>query len=189
MSIDAVEIEPGVIEVAYQAFELPEDERLLVHEADGRTFVESGKGTYDIISVDAFDDDVVPRHLQTQEFLLACKGRMSDDGAIIYNMFGAIKGLYSKPLRSFYATMASVWGTVWVFPIGPARGRPDQVANVMLLATDAPLTTDELKARIADRAGDIVSVRGFEDFGEDLLDGEIDTQDAPVLHDPRVDSW
>jgi spermidine synthase len=189
MQIDAVELEAGVIEAAYEVFDLPKDERLVVHEADGREFVESAESTYDIISIDAFDDDVVPRHLLTQEFLSACKGRMSADGAIVYNMFGAMKGLYSKPLRSLYATMAGVWRAVWVFPIGPARGKPDQVANVMLLATDASITSDELRARIADRAGGIVTVRGFETFGDDLYEGEIDMDDAPILRDPQVDSW
>jgi len=45
--------------------------------------------------------------------------------------------------------------------------------NLILLATDAPLSTDELRARIADRVSGAVSVPAFHLFGEDLYDGEI----------------
>lgn len=189
MRIDAIEVDEGVIQAAYEAFELPKDERLSVVHAEGREFLEASEATYDIISVDAFDDNAVPRPLQNIEFLEVCKERLSADGAIAYNLFGSLEGLYSKPVRSFYHTIETAWDTVWVFRVNAAHSKPKDVGNLVVVATDAQLTTDELLDRIADRVGGTVTVEGFEVLGEDLYRDQIDVEDAPVFHDPRLDAW
>ena len=176
-------------QAAYEVFDLPDDERLQVAVADGRAFLEASEDVYDIISIDAFDDNATPRPLMTQEFLKICREHLTPDGAIVYNVFGAIAGLYSKPMRSFYHTVSGSWRSTWVFPVESAGARPNEVRNIIVLATDAPLSTEELLERIAGRAGGVITVPGFEALGEDLYLGEVDDEDAPILQDPRLDTW
>jgi hypothetical protein len=71
---------------------------------------------------------------------------------------------------------------VWVFVVND--GVESEGANLMLLATDAPVSTDQLLARIAGRVDGRVTVPAFELFGEDLFTGEIRTGDVPIITDP-----
>lgn len=185
MRIDAVEIDAEVIDISKALFELPEDDRFRVIHSEGRAFIESCDETYGIIVIDAFDDDRIPRPLLTEEFLRACRTRMETDGVIAYNMIGAVYGPRSKPLRSLYRALSNIWRRVWVFPIGIADDVADTTRNVVLLASDADLTDDELLNRIANRVHGIVTVPAFERFSEDLYTKGIRTGDVAILTDPR----
>jgi spermidine synthase len=182
MRIDAVELDPEVVDVAYRFFALPQDERIRVFAGDGRTFVETCTDEYDIAIIDAFDEDQVPRPLTTEEFMRTLRDRLAPDGVAAYNFIGAAKGERSKPFRSLHRTLRNVWRTVWVFVVND--GVESEGTNLMLFATDAPLTTDELLARIADRVGGRVTVPAFELFVDDLYRGEIRGGDVPITVDP-----
>ena len=185
IEIDAVEIDEQVVQIAREYFALPDDERIRIFIDDARTFLDYCAETYDLIVVDAFDDDHIPRPLLTEEFLLACRDHLSADGVIEYNVIGAATGGHSKPFRSLYRTVANVWRNVWVFPIGSADGVTDSTRNMILLASDAELSTDELLERIASRVDGLVTVTGFERFGEDLFRGSVRSGDVAILTDPR----
>jgi spermidine synthase len=182
MRIDAVELDPEVVDVAYRYFALPEDERIRVFAEDGRDFVDASTETYDIAIIDAFDEDQVPRPLTTDEFLRALRDHLSPDGVVAYNFIGAAKGERSKPFRSLHRTLRNVWRTVWVFVVND--GVESDGTNLMLFATDAQVTAEELLARIADRVGSRVTVPAFDRFGEDLYTGEIRGGDVPIIVDP-----
>ena len=185
IEIDAVEIDEQVVNIAREYFALPEDERIRVFVDDGRAFLDYCAETYDIIVIDAFDDDHIPRPLLTEEFLLACRERLSANGVVAYNLIGAVSGSHSKPFRSLYRTVATVWRNVWVFPIGSADGVTDSTRNMILLASDVELSTEALLERIACRVDGTVTVTGFERFGEDLYRGPIRSGDVAVITDVR----
>jgi len=182
MSIDAVELDPEVVDVAYRFFALPEDERIRVYTDDGRAFLETCSDTYDIALVDAFDEDRVPRPLTTEEFMRTLRDRMAPDGVVAYNFIGSVSGERSKPFRSLHRTLRNVWRRVWVFVV--SDGVESDGANLMLYATDADVTDDELLSRIADRVGGRVTVPAFDLFCEDLYTGEIRSGDVPLILDP-----
>lgn len=182
MRIDAVELDPEVIEIAHAYFALPQDERIRIYSGDGREFVSTTANRYDIVIVDAFDEDVVPRPLKTEEFLRSVRDHLTSDGAVAYNFIGAVTGDYSKPFRSLYRTLRNVWGTVWVFCV--TEGVDTHGANIVLLATDADVSEDELRCRIADRVGGKVTVPAFHLFGENLQVGAVRTGDVPLIVDP-----
>jgi spermidine synthase len=72
-AIDVVEIDPVIVDVAQRFFAFRPDERLRVHTGDGRAFIEAAApGTYDLIVLDAFSDDAIPRALATREFSAPC---------------------------------------------------------------------------------------------------------------------
>lgn len=186
MRVDTVEIDPEVAEVARAYFALPDDERFRVIVEDGRAFVRLVQDPYDLIFVDAFDDDRVPRPLTTDEFMRECRDALTPGGVVAMNIIGAPFGPHSKLFRSLYRTVANVWRNVWFFPLG---GRPEDVAdktrNIVLLATDSELTADELLLRISERANGVIRVPGFEAFGEQLHHGAVRCGDVPLITDPR----
>lgn len=183
MRIDAVELDPEVVDVARRFFALPDDDRIRVFVGDGRAFVETSVETYDIVLIDAFDEDVVPRALTTEEFMRAIRDHLTSDGVAAYNFIGAVRGDRSKPFRSLYRTLRNVWRHVWVFAV--SDGIEAEGANLILFATDADVTCEELRARIVSRVDGRVTVPAFDRFGEDLYTGEIRRGDVPLIVDPQ----
>ncbi len=184
MHIDAVELDDEVIDVAYAFFELPEDERIRVFNDEGRAFLSQSTETYDVIVVDAFDDDRIPRPLLTEEFLRVCRDHLSPNGVIAYNIIGSVYGSHSRLYRSFHRTAANVWRNIWTFPLDISNDPRDATRNIVMLASDAELTREELLERIGSRVDGLVTVPAFERFGEDLYPGSIRTGDVPLLLDP-----
>lgn len=87
--IDAVEVDKAVISVADKFFDVRPTERLAIHEADGRTFVKRaiGKQSYDLVMLDAFDDEYIPEHMLTREFLNEVRQVMKPNGVLAANTF------------------------------------------------------------------------------------------------------
>lgn len=102
--IDAVELDPAVVEVAREFFAFREDARLRVHVADGREFVERAVGRYDLVFLDAYGPSEIPRHLATVEFLRAVRSRLAEGGVAVGNVWESVQNpLYGAMARS-YAT-------------------------------------------------------------------------------------
>jgi spermidine synthase len=107
-TIDVVELDPSVVKAAADYFNFKEDPKLIVHTEDGRVFVKKAMKDgpqYDLVMLDAFEDDYIPEHLLTQEFLQEVKSIMVPGAVIAANTFSS-SGLY--PYES--ATYAAVFG-------------------------------------------------------------------------------
>jgi len=180
MRLDVVEIDPEVVDIARRFFALPNDQRIRIFVEDGRTFVRFAPDLYDIVIVDAFDDDRVPRPLVTEEFMREAREAMNPDGVLAYNYIGALYGPHSKPFRSLHRTLANVWSHVWVFPIGFSEDVTDKSRNIVVFATDVELTADELLQRVSSRVDGRVTVPAFERCGEDLYRGKVRSGDVPL---------
>ena len=76
---------------------------------------------------------------------------------------------------------ANVWANVWVFPIGLADDVRDNTRNIIVLASDTPLSEDGLLERIATRVDGLVTVPGFTQCGADLYRGAIRGGDVPLI--------
>jgi len=106
--IDTVEIDPAVVKVARKYFNFKTDAKMAVFEEDGRVFVKKQMKTgvkYDLIMLDAFDDDYIPEHLLTKEFLTEVKSLLTPQGVLAANTFSSSR-LY--PYES--VTYAAVFG-------------------------------------------------------------------------------
>ena len=188
MQLDVVELDAAVVKIAHKFFSLPKDERIRVIVGDGRRFLSLAEETYDVIIVDAFDDDTVPRQLITEEFIRLARERLAPDGVLAYNFIGTVSGDRSRPFRSLYRTARNVFRQVWVFPVTPNDWlvlTPQR--NIILLATDVVFGSDVLLGRIEDRVGGRVTVPGFERFGDDLYELPIRSGDVPFLLDETRD--
>lgn len=101
--IDAVEIDPEVVDVARKFFGFREDPRMQAHVGDGRNFIENVRQPgYDVIFLDAFGTDSVPAHLTTEEFLQAVRRAVAPGGVVVGNLWRRSHNrLYDSMVRTY----------------------------------------------------------------------------------------
>ncbi len=117
--IEAVEIDPLIVDVAIRYFGFRPDSQLVVHTDDGRAFIEQAPpGSYDLIVLDAFSDDYIPFALTTREFLEAVRARLTPAGVVVSNLWTA-SGEYAPML----ATYAAVFDQVHLIHVGRGTQR------------------------------------------------------------------
>ncbi len=184
VSVDTVEIDPVVVDVAKKYFGLPVDARSRVFTQDARRYVQTTTDTYDIVVMDAYYADALPFHLTTQEFFREAKARMSPDGVVAYNVISALEGDASRLFRSMYKTAGSVWTHLWVFRVDVGQGDvPMARQNLIVLATDADITGPELLARVRARVDGRVQVARYGEMVNDIYTKAVDTSDVPMMTD------
>jgi spermidine synthase len=133
-AIDVDELDPAVLKVARDYFSFKPDDRLKAYTDDGRVFVKKQlkqNVKYDLVMLDAFEDDYIPEHMLTREFLEEVKGLLNAGGVLAANTFSS-SGLY--PYES--ATYSAVFGTFYNL----------KLANRVIWAQNGPLADrDTLK--------------------------------------------
>ena len=87
LHIDAVEIDPVVVEAAKRFFNVREDERFKIHVTDGAQFIRETPYIYDLIFIDAYSGEGVPEALFSQVFFNAVKSKTSATGVVVLNLF------------------------------------------------------------------------------------------------------
>lgn len=175
--IDAVDIDPDVIEVSKTYFGLRESPTLRAHVADGRRFIEETRTPYDIIFLDAFGAHNVPAHLTTVEFLQAVRRAVRSDGVVVGNLWSTeYNPLYNAMVRTYH----EAFDAVRVVPVTGAGNR-------IVLALPRPGAPTV--ARLAERATAVSVSKGFQfDLGANATDEPANDppaiRNAQVLRDP-----
>lgn len=103
-AIDIVEIRQTVIDLARKFFILPgEHAHLKIFRDDGQDFMCRCKdsGGYDLILIDAFDEDGPAAPLMKRDFIAACRARLNGSGVFVMNV-------WNRPRDNFPALYASV---------------------------------------------------------------------------------
>jgi spermidine synthase len=136
MEIDAVEIDPEVIKMSKDHFNVKESKLLRLHAQDGRLFLARTQRQYDIILLDAYFTDAMPFHLTTKQFFELAHKRLTPNGVVVANLISAVTGPQGKIARAFVRTQRQVFSQTYVF----AARRPDNVSldtiqNVIVVAT------------------------------------------------------
>ena len=149
-NIDTVEIDPAVVNVATQYFGFRTGSRQHIITADGRAYIESalreGK-RYDIVMLDAFDIDYIPKHLMTREFIQTARKLLPPGGVLAANTFTS-----SDRYDSESVTYADVFGTFFNL----------RANNRVILAVNGPLPDDAQLAANARAWGPKLSPYGID---------------------------
>ena len=98
-AIDAVELDPGVIEVAKKYFGLRETGKLRLIAGDARMYLNRHPEPYDLIVVDTFTGSYIPFHLMTKEFYQLVRNRLSPHGVAAFNFLPA-KDVFESNVRT-----------------------------------------------------------------------------------------
>jgi spermidine synthase len=142
LTIDVVEIDQGVFDVAKEYFGFREDERMHVFIDDGRRFITNCRTPYDIVFLDAFDSDSVPYHLTTREFLQIARRAVAPTGAVVGNIWSRrTNRLHDAMVRTYQEAFDAVY--LYHVP---------QVGNEILIALPRheQLLADRLRQRGAE---------------------------------------
>lgn len=133
-TIDVVEIDAKITELARKYFRLKEDPRLTIYHEDGRVYLNRTKEKYDTILGDAFGSHYsLPYQLTTKEAVQKKYDILNDDGVVILNIISAIEGDKGKFLRAEYATYKSIFPHVHLF-LTNNQSNGKIVQNVILVA-------------------------------------------------------
>ena len=180
--LDVVELDPAVVEVAYEYFAVPRDPRLRVEVEDGRRFLARNDGPWDAIVIDAFYSDSIPFHLATREFLELARSRLAPGGTVSTNIIGAVRGSESRLFRSMLRTYRAVFPTVAIHPVGEEE--PTAIRNVILVAGEGAAPSKAfLRERWAEVRKRAPGAPDLRQAIEDRIDAPVSTEDVPVLTD------
>jgi spermidine synthase len=139
MTVETVEIDPMVRQVATNYFKFVEGPRQKVHIQDGRMFLRRGQSKYGIILVDAYVQgrygSAIPYHLATKEFFQLAAQRLGTNGVLAYNVIGTTDGWQADIVGSVYQTMKEVFPHVSVFTCVSSL-------NVVLVGSTSPVKRD-----------------------------------------------
>lgn len=133
-TMDVVEIDPALTDLARKYFRFRPDQRLRVINEDGRTFINRSQGRYGVVFCDAFSSYYsIPYQLTTLESVKHLHRLLDDEGVAIVNIISAIEGDDGRFLRAEYATFRKVFSQVHLFPVrNPEDGK--LIQNIMLVA-------------------------------------------------------
>ena len=84
-TIEAVELDPVIIDIAKSEFGIIEDQHLKIHCADAFTFVKTNTTTFDLIIVDLYIDLSVPDKFLSTEFWDNVLNSKSSKGTLLFN--------------------------------------------------------------------------------------------------------
>ena len=148
-TIDVVDIDPDVVDVAKRFFGFREDATLRAHVDDGRRFIENCRNPYDVIFLDAFSSENIPYHLATREFLQAVRKALTPRGAVVGNIWS--RG--SNPLYdSMVLTYRDVFAELYLFDVRRA-------GNEILVGLPRRQAVD--REGLARRASEIAKEKSF----------------------------
>ena len=151
-TIEVVEIDPAVVDMARkyfylsdleQAFSQGENPRLKITINDGRSHLEQAqRGMYDAIINDTFTGKFAAPELVTVEAAMLAKRALSLDGVYLANVVSADGGSNIEFLRDQVATLSEVFEHVYVcLADDETFGGED---NYIVLASDAVLDVDAI---------------------------------------------
>ena len=171
-SLEVVEIDPEVTEVAMEYLALPRTTNILTYGEDARTKLqELPQGKYEFIVGDAFNDVSVPYHLTTLEFNEMVHGLLSDDGVYSINV---VDRMYSgRFLRSVVHTLQQTFPYVYVMR-DDREWLSDTRFTFVVTASAAPLTASDVEVsnRLMNRGKPVTQFMPPGRFAAWLEDGQ-----------------
>jgi len=137
-TIDVVEIDPELTELAREYFRLKDDPRMRIFHEDGRTYLNNSNEKYDIIFGDAYKSLVaVPFQLASLEAIQRKYELLADDGIVIENIISSMDGPASRFLKAEYKTYLEVFPAVYLFACHNPED-PSLLQSISLVACRSP---------------------------------------------------
>jgi spermidine synthase len=189
-TIDVVEKEQVVVDVAKRHFGLRASPRVRVRVADAREVVTGcAPAEYDVVVLDAYGAYALPAALATTEFFELVRRVLTPRGVLVLNVIGDLDAPRAIA-RRVLATLAAAFDgfEVAVFPVGEPKDAADEAAprggvrNVVVLVARSIPSREELQrraaavsAQVVPELGAVVRSRWTGDVrgGRVLTDGEL----------------
>ena len=140
LEIDAIEIDPKVVEAGERFFGIrPDDPLLHIHLADARPWLARTRGSYGLVQIALYHGGpYVPFYLATVEFFRLVRSRMTHDGLLMMNVLDV------SPERSLLASAGAT--LLEVFPSVEVWSQPD--GSHVVFASCRERTVEEIRAKL-----------------------------------------
>lgn len=179
VSVDVAEIDPEVIRVAKQYFNVdPSNPRLHIYNDDGRIYLQTTLQKYDLVVLDAYSKSYVPFQLMTSEFFQLLADHLNSNGCVVSNLISRESGDGSQLLNAEVRTIHAFFPAVYTFAVkGPDFS---DLQNIIILANLSPnqLSMGDFQLLASNSTLRPVSLR--DDATNYFL---ADTSSAPILTD------
>lgn len=170
--IDGVELDPAIMAVGQKYFAMNQANLRAIAD-DGRNFLQTRAGQYDVIALDAYRQPYIPFHLTTVEFFRTVRAHLTSRGVVALNAARTPNDY--RLVDALAATMRQVFPSVYLMD------HPND-ANTLIVATMQPTHLDDFRIRTAaltDANLRIVAAQA-------LPTTRIATQETPVLTDDHA---
>ena len=132
ITIDSVELEPYLLPLAEQYFELPTSTLLHNLTIDARVFLEQATTTYDVIFSDVMNSgQYIPPHLLTVEFFQSLKKALAPGGVAYLNYIGSLDTHGTSMTGSLIKTLTAVFPNYALVPITSTTDK--KLQNIMIV--------------------------------------------------------
>jgi len=140
--IDAVEIDPAVVDLAARHFGVESGERIRIHVGDARPFLARAARRWDVIQVDLFQHGPhVPFYTVTREFFGLVRDHLAPGGLMIMNVLAPFGD------RVLLDPIARTIGEVF-----PALFHVPRPHNTLVAAFPEPVALETVRERLRTRA-------------------------------------
>jgi spermidine synthase len=136
--IDGVELDPKIVDVGRRFFKMTEP-NLHVTVADGRYWMATQAGRYDVILVDAYRQPYIPFYLTTREFFESAKAHLQPDGVLAINVGRTPTD--NRLVDALSGTLNAVFPNVFTIETN------QRYTNTVIYATSGPASVEKFLAR------------------------------------------
>ncbi len=84
--ITAVEIDPAIVEISREYFDLPDSDKVTIKIDDAAHFLHQDSQHYSMMLIDIYSGKEVPALLQQPDFYQRCHQQLEDNGVLILNL-------------------------------------------------------------------------------------------------------
>ena len=143
-SIDVVEIDPRMTDIARRFFRLTDDARMNIINKDGRDFLnQAEREKYDVVFIDAYNSLLsVPFQLTTHEAVGQIDRVLKPDGLVLFNVGSCVNGPGSGFLQAEYSTYQKTFPNIYLFKVH-LDFAGERLQNVILLASKTTMPVDQ----------------------------------------------
>ncbi len=120
LTIEGVEIDQKITDLAERYFELPSSVKVTTY--DGRAYLAGIDKKYDLIMVDAYQDITIPFQMSSIEFFTMVKEHLTPDGVMVVNM--NMRSTKSGNINQYLSdTIAAVFEQVYTVDVQNSSNR------------------------------------------------------------------
>ena len=161
VTVDVIEIDGKLIELAHSHFDLPYSSRLKTYSQDGRHFIQHTNKTYDVVYLDAFNDlRSIPFQLTTQEFFTEIEGVLDSEGAVLINALSSLAQGKTDMIDALVNTARTAFPYVKVLRVEPDMPI-DALQSLCIVAMKKPieLTSKQIEDQEISLSGESLILR------------------------------
>ena len=153
IEVEAVEIDPAVVELATRYFEIGALPRFTIHLEDAAAFLRYCTSRYGIVILDTYVGEKFPNQCATKEFIKDIRRCLLEDGVLAVNWLNGDSQLRKDLLENLEYIFGQVWqlpglksGNLLYFAVTRTTTRPAIIAAAA--AVEAELTFENSLKRL-----------------------------------------